>query len=760
MNRLLRPLAAAALLALCLLQLACLLRAPAAWSPDQIRVHLERGASIQLGREELAAPGAGRDALVLRRDAQGGWHVHASGGAPLRLQDGTATRRTGTATLARGARFQLGATIFTVDGVSAHGVTLSSPSHRWHHDGATIRRDGDVVPPCPDARWSSRLLWAWNRYTPALLSLERPLSLGGNLDCGNRVGAGGTEPGSASISMTEEGPVLSTAGPVPVLLFQPTGAFELAGREESLDHISAITVGRTRFFVSTSGDSLALHPVSHVALTDRPQADLPAQVSWTWQQRNPWRIELPASWPAFAGLALVLAVLSGWSATREAVPSRLRAIASGAIGTLITCAGIATLVMQRLGSAPGTGCMLLLAWTAMWYTLLAPRKTNGAAAAAVLLLAAGMLAQLELGVGAAESSWLRHVEKTAAISAVGLGLGVRIAMSGMTTPRSRRGFEAALLSAAALALVALALQVAMGGETGVFDLQPVEFAKLVLAALCAYCLALGAHDGASGALLHWLRLLAPAVLFVAVLGVALVQVDDFSPLVLLIIWAAAMMLAWALALRRRFASLALAGAACAAVFAVAGLRTAGAEEAQHLNFYGDRFQVWLDPVTHPHTGRQLLLGAQAITDGGWFGADHALGLAALGQPAGDVLRVPAVQDDFAPTFFANRHGLVGVLALWLLQACLVTALLRTAVRAWLAGKAMPDHRNAWHARFRCFALCGGAAFLFGHFLLSWGTNLAIFPVMGQPMSFLSAGGSHLLFFICPLLGFGIASDQH
>jgi cell division protein FtsW len=288
----------------------------------------------------------------------------------------------------------------------------------------------------------------------------------------------------------------------------------------------------------------------------------------------------------------------------------------------------------------------------------------------------------------------------------------------------------------------------------------VEFAKLVLAALCAYCLALGAHDGASGALLHWLRLLAPAVLFVAVLGVALVQVDDYSPLVLLMVWGGGMALAWALALRRRAASLALAGAACAAVFAVAGLRTAGAEEAQHLNFYGDRFQVWLDPATHPHTGRQLLLGARAIADGGWFGADHALGLASLGQPAGEVLRVPAVQDDFAPTFFANRHGLVGMLALWLLQACLVTALLRAAVRAWLGGKAMPDHRNAWHARFRCFALCGGGAFLFGHFLLSWGTNLAIFPVMGQPMSFLSAGGSHLLFFICPLLAFGIASDQH
>jgi cell division protein FtsW len=44
-------------------------------------------------------------------------------------------------------------------------------------------------------------------------------------------------------------------------------------------------------------------------------------------------------------------------------------------------------------------------------------------------------------------------------------------------------------------------------------------------------------------------------------------------------------------------------------------------------------------------------------------------------------------------------------------------------------------------------------------LLSWGTNLAILPVMGQPMSFLSAGGSHLLFFLLPLLGLSAASNE-
>jgi cell division protein FtsW len=760
MNALFRPITAAALLALCLLQAACLLRAPAAWAPGQISVRLERGTSIQLGREQLAAPAAERDAMLLRRDAAGRWWVRAAGQVPLRLQDGGQTRRTGTTLLTPAMRFQLGPTVFGVDRAGADGIDLAGPAHHWHYDGATIRRDGEVLPPCPGARWSSRLLWTWNRYAPALVSLARPLALGGNLDCGNHLGVGGAEPGAASISLTADGPLLASAGTMPVVLSGPAGSSELAGREENLARTSAITVGRTRFQLSQFGETLVLRPATHVALFDRPHADLPPQVSWTWVQRDPWRLQLPSGWPVFAAVALALAALSGWSAARAATSSRLPAFAGGVAGPIIACCGIAALALQRIGHPPGTACMLLLAWAALWYTLHAPRRPNGVAAAAVVLLAAGMLAQLELGLGAAESSWLRYVERTAAISAVGLGLGVRIAMSGIATPRSRRGFEAALLCAAALALVALALQVALGGETGVFDLQPVEFAKLILSALCAYCLALGAHDGAPGALLHWLRLLAPAVLFVALLGVALVQVNDYSPLVLLMVWAGAMALAWALALRRRAASLALAGAACAAVFAVAGLRTAGAEEAQHMNFYGDRFQVWLDPATHPHTGRQLLLGARAIADGGWLGADHALGLASLGQPAGEVLRVPAVQDDFAPTFFANRHGLLGMLALWLLQACLVTALLRAAVRAWLAGKAMPDHRNAWHARFRCFTLCGGAAFLFGHFLLSWGTNLAIFPVMGQPMSFLSAGGSHLLFFICPLLAFGIASDQH
>jgi cell division protein FtsW len=234
-------------------------------------------------------------------------------------------------------------------------------------------------------------------------------------------------------------------------------------------------------------------------------------------------------------------------------------------------------------------------------------------------------------------------------------------------------------------------------------------------------------------------------------------VDDYSPLVLLAVWSSAMMLTYALAARKPVLAALPVLLALAAAGAIVFLRNAGmgvdSPWPAGAAFYGDRFLVWLQPAQHPHTGQQLLLGAQAIGAGGFWGMDGMLGTApsALGQHAGAVLDIPAVQDDFAPSFFIYRHGLAGALLLWLVQAAFIAGLLQTAWRSYAVGSRGRNYRQAWLGRFRCFALCGGAAFALGHLLLSWGTNLAIFPIMGQPMSFLSAGGSHLLFFLCPLL---------
>ncbi|MGZ8318358.1 MAG: FtsW/RodA/SpoVE family cell cycle protein, partial [Telluria sp.] len=505
-------------------------------------------------------------------------------------------------------------------------------------------------------------------------------------------------------------------------------------------------------------------------LTVSVPTNVPPQVAWQWQQRTAWQAGDGATARVASAIlgALALAAACAW--LRGYWPFARRAgiwerVAFGAC-VLVAAGGLTVLIALRGGAPVGAAVSLLLGWAALWACMLAPGRLALATAAGLLLVAIGMLVQLELGLAAMDSAMLRHFQKTSALLAVGLGAGtaVRLWLRGRPALLPQAALEPLLAMLAATALAALLLQVAFGDETGVFDLQPVEFAKLALTALTAHCLAVGL--GWHAALpdheprpLRWLRLGAPALLFMALMGLALVQVDDFSPLILLCLWSAAMVLAWALAARRHGIGAGVLGLGLATAATIVLLRGAGPEQLSEWGFYADRFMVWLEPARHPHTGQQLLAGASAIADGAWWGQDQLLGIASLGLPGSGALAIPAVQDDFAPSFFLNRHGLASGLALWMLQALFLVGLLQTAARAHAAGSAARDFRHAWSGRFRCFALCGGAAFVFGHFLLSWGTNLAIFPVMGQPMSFLSAGGSHLLFFICPLLILGAVSAQ-
>jgi len=750
----------ALLAALCVLQTVALLRAPAAWLPAQVAVTLAPGAALDVDHASLGAPTADTGRLRLTRARDGTWMAADDGtGAPLRVQDGTHQRRSGSVVLARGQGFQLGVLRLRVDAADAHAVDLAAGATRWHYDGALLRRDGEPQPACPDARLGTRLAAAWNRIAPRALAFARPLVFGGNLDCGNRIAVAGLSLHAAGIARGDDGFLLAAAPAVPLLLEEAGDAALLAGRPLRLDAGQALVVGRTRLLLATAGDTLRMQPGGHVALAADTQRRLPAGVTWTWARRGPWDLPAHALLPLLAVLGLGLA--GALTALVVHPRGRVRAGAAAGVALLLAGGGAVLFWLQRTGAPAGPGIGLLVAWGALAFALLAPRRLEPVLAAALPLLALGLLAQLDLGLGAPDTAWLRHFHKTAALLALGTGAAALAGLARPARPLPQARIELALLLLTAIALLALLLQVAYGDETGVFDLQPVEFAKLALAALSAHCLALACAGGPApgGAWRRGLRLAAPALLFMLLLGVALVQVDDYSPLVLLALWAGTMMLAQALATRRRGTALALAGVALAAVAAVALLRGAGTDGIARWDFYADRFLVWLDPGTHPHTGQQLLLGARAIAQGGWRGADGAFGLAALGLDPGGALRIPAVQDDFAASFYLARHGLAAAIGLWLHPAAFLAALLRLALRCWLAGADARDFRVAWLARLRCFFLAGGAAFAFGHFLLSWGTNLAIFPVMGQPMSFLSAGGSHLLFFICPLLGAAAASSQ-
>ncbi len=747
------PWAALALALVCALQLAALLGTPTRYLPENISLRLAPGESATLGRAELAAPRADTRQFLLRRDRESRWWLRNTHPAqPAVLLRGEARQSTGTMALAAGQRLQLGAARLAVLEADEGRVLLRGEGHQWDYDGAILRRDGAVQPSCPDAGAGTRIVTLWNRIAPRFLDARRPVSAGGYLHCGNRLAAPGLEAGAVSLVRAATGGIaLQMRGSQPVPVSDAHGAQDAATREHLLDGVDTIAIGRSRLGVEIAGDTLRLTPAGQVALFAQPRAELAPSLAWTWTERSLWRFTPPSPAAWMAGIAAAL--LAGLAGLRRGV------LARAAGGTAIAGLAVVLLVMQRSGQAPGVGWALLVAWAALWYALLWPRRTLLLGSVAVLLLGAGLLVQLELGLGARDTAWLRQVETSCVLLGAGLPAGLLLLQGVARAEVSRGATEWVLVALALLALAGLLLQVAFGDETGVFDLQPVEFAKLALAALSAHCLALASGSGAvRGGWRAWLRALAPVLLFVLLLGVALVQVDDYSPLLLLLVWAGASLFAWCLASGRRRAA-GLLGAGCCMVLAGAMALQALGPSLGAAGFYTERFQVWADPGAHPHTGQQMLLGARAVGEGGWLGVDGLLGLGTLGQSAGEALRIPAVQDDFAPSFLLNRHGLLGALLLWALQALLIGALLHAAASGWRAGTAAKDFRRAWLGRFQCFFLCGGAAFLAGHFLLSWGTNLALFPIMGQPMSFLSAGGSHLLFFICPLLAFGMASIQ-
>jgi len=758
------------------LQALALLRAPASWLPATIAVALAPGESITLGQRELAAPQTDRSHLSLRRDPQNGWMLRniSPSKQVILLRDG-GEQRMGSVVLRARQSFQIDGAVFDVVASDANTIVFARAGHEWRYDGAVLYRDGHPQANCPDARLSGQALSLWNRAMPLALTIARPLSFGGNLYCGNRLGLAQTTPGAAQLSRTNGRLELAGGNPdgdrASVLVRGDGIQIDLRHQETSLAGVNAMIVGHTRFQLTPAREQLTLTPSRHVSLFSVPDLKLPQAIGWQWQQRSLWNSgHANLLWIAIAG-CLACVAIGAVCAMSPAKPGLRRASTGAKLlgAAILLIAGVAALISQRAGLAPSATLSMLLGACALLLWLAFPGRLTLLTGAGVVLLATGLLAQLELGLGAPQTSWLRYYQKSAAMLAIGAGLGGLLRLwaqyqAARAAHLQQRSVEWMLAAFAAVALAALAAQVLWGDETGVFDLQPVELAKLALTALTAHCLALrfGWHSETRHPADHrarWLQLIAPALLFIALLGLSLVQIDDFSPLILLLVWSTAMAFAYALAARHRTLAAALTVTALLAVGAVIYLRLAGTDDLIRWGFYADRFLVWLNPAEHPHTGQQLLLGARAIGEGGWLGADHWLGLRALGQPAGGVLQIPAVQDDFAATFFINRHGLAGALLLWCVQAAFLTGIVLTALRAHHAGATARNFRQAWSGRFRYFALCGGGAFVLGHFLLSWGTNLAIFPIMGQPMSFLSAGGSHLLFFLCPLLAFSAISAQ-
>ena len=744
-------------------------RAPVWLEPDTLTITLEPGQTILLGREALRAPQADSEHVLLRREAGGGWRLGnvATGKQvlwqPVRGGDERPVREW---PLRAGAAFVVAGQSVVVLAAKEERLALQAGGRRWEYDGFRLHLDGQPLPEChPDwrSRWRERLAELGGHGL-----IRRPLRLGGGVHCADRLGLVGAPVDTVTLALAGSDFVLHPGeagrpdGPAVTVAAGGPEAESLWRRSIPLTVGDGLIVGRTRYRVLRTVPVLELAVVARAqrwpaAITPRP-ATLPMEevrwrpVAWLW----PSGMDALA-WPLSLALPL-LALGLVW-------PTRARGGRGLKAGDRYRIAGALALAGGGLGLYLGSLSVpvlwpYLLAWPALllWLTAVRSPWSMGLLIVLTLLLGGGWVTLLQLGAGVQESGWSRFGGGAALAGAFGW-----LAWAGWSfrgRGRAADGLDFRLvrwgpLALGGAALVLLAAQAVFGDEGGWSGFQPFELAKLALVLLAAHALAIRpGREGARKSFRWLLASLGPMLLLVAASGFALVVLRDFSPLVLLLLWALALAWSWLRTHSRagwrwggRLGLLVLIGTLAASAM---GLRQW--PDSFPLNMQPIRVRAWAAPEQYPHAGYQLRRALEAIRVGGWTGAVWS------DAANGRVMTVPLVENDFTPTFFLNRYGGRAALLLVATQTVFVLLLLAIADRA-LRRADRDDRRPAMPGDFAYFALCGGAALLGAHFLVSWGTNLGFLPVMGQPMSLLSAAGSHLLLFVLPIVALAVAVEE-
>ncbi len=760
--------------------------APGWLEPRELQINLAPGQQAVLGhhrarhRDDLWSSYADAKHIRILRAADRQWWLEniSARKRVLWKPHGTKTfRRVREWRLIPGGQFTIGPHRFTVTAVSANDVVLQSETATWRYDGQMLSLNGQTLPPCNPPS----LLDVFR----GMLKKKRAFSFGGGVQCATRIGLPDSAPDQAIITPVATGYVLrpgSTAGSLgdaPIGIINAQGsAITLRDQWVPLTIGDVLIIGYTRYQVQQTRGPLVMSitargqrwladqpipthsPNMKVILTPLTWSDLipinallimglvvivTLSTGMLWL-RGRYLIKQPSWWVRLhlslsLGLALGSLALYPWDSN---IPPHLAAY---------PLAWLACAAWLWPGSRSGWSTLLVGCW--IW------------------LLGWALIAQLQMGLGADESIWLRYGAVTAALSsAIGWLLSSFLLFQQHFQPIQRLSEYGIILATALstlLTLIALGIQMVSGNEAGLGLLQPIEPTKLLLvitvALALAYRMNLQGWDTTLSKPYLWLRYLGPGIILAMIVGFALLFLHDFSPIMLLGI--SAFMLAWAY-LRihvhwgwRWGGQCVLAAIAILLISGIIQLR-------QHPEWFpgglqSERIQVWAAPDLYPHTGYQLRRGLMAIRAGGWLGINSGF-FAGNPEPGrnGRVMSVPALQDDFAPTFFLNRYGGLMGLLLLAVQLLLVLALLGIGTHT-LKRAARNDYHAQLLSRFAYFLLAGGSGLLAAHILVSWGTNLGFLPVMGQPMPLLSSAGSHMVFLVAPIMALALVleiGDHH
>ncbi len=263
---------------------------------------------------------------------------------------------------------------------------------------------------------------------------------------------------------------------------------------------------------------------------------------------------------------------------------------------------------------------------------------------------------------------------------------------------------------------------------GLFNLQPAEFAKVVVIVVLAGLLApsIPERDEIGARSLTWKKV-GQAVLVVAVPAVLILREPDLGT---------TMVFGFIL-----FSMLFVAGATWRQMVALVTSAVVGMAAVLRLELLSEyqmnRIEVLFKPGTDPQgIGYQLRQSKSAIGSGQLFGK----GLFEEGTLTAFEY-VPEQETDFIFTAVGEQLGFVGGLLVLAVFAILVWRLLVIAANA--------------RDRFGALIAAGISAMIMFHVVVNVGMTVGIMPVTGLPLPFLSQGGS---FYMAMTLALGIANS--
>jgi len=736
---------------------------------------------LELGQRSGAKSAAAEHLLVVNRNGQWFFGNKSQNKRVLLTTTRFEARFAERWTMQEGDRISLPGVDVDVVKLTADSMTLreAKSGREMSWEGKVVTKNEPFIEVCNgglrrainSAKWSARNMVPQDR--PEL----RLFSIGGGVNCSDRWKMETLAPEAVFITW-QAGKFLIAPGAMRLETLlkhknEKGQSFSdiVVPLTSDIGTIESMVVGITRYRVDAKPDQVTFVPIANRVFFFADELDPPNKTNLNWLgDGNRWldwlrtRLFSITLGLGVAGFAALI-TFYGWFQRERGVGSlflALAAVVPSVLGLWITG------LLQQSAGSPDRILIVTVAiasWFWASFILAWAGRLRGYSgwlwALATILAAFGMTTLVQLGAGSDNTRWLRFFSNHATVLAL-FGWAMSM-LAAIPDKYWRRLWSILFTREAAFTLLAFVLMGAMvaqfflGSEEGLFGFQPVELVKMTFVTLLGF---VGLHIFETRArevrayrrspltfLMPYLRI---AAIFALIVFAMVAGVRDFSPLIIMIavmgcwLWKVGSWRMERSGLRWLWWSI-----RPLMILALVGVIYAGYKVYQDPSILPsavpkkERILVWTQPSFHPHTGSQVLASMDLIGEAGLKGARQKW-LDSFGRNGG-VMALPEVQNDFVTAFLINRFGGAAGLVLLGTELSLVTLL-------FLLSGAV--ERNFGRGDFReqqlgvvlGYVLFGAACMFAGHWLISWGNVLGLLPVMGQPMTWVTAGTSHIIFF--------------